>query len=78
MINERFDEILVRLQLDKKNNFNNKFVLEFKVFDPGKVLYIYESPAGIGICVLRVIVSICVTLCYRLASKNQFLLLINI
>ena len=30
----------------------------FKVFDPGEVLYIYESPAGIGISVLRVIVSI--------------------
>lgn len=29
-----------------------------KVFDPGEVLYIYESAAGIGLCVLRVIVSI--------------------
>ena len=33
-------------------------LLKLKVFDPGEVLYIYESPAGIGICVLRVIVSI--------------------
>ncbi|RMX60692.1 hypothetical protein pdam_00014526 [Pocillopora damicornis] len=31
------------------------FFYEVAVFDPGKVLYIYESPAGIGICVLRVI-----------------------
>ena len=28
------------------------------MFDPGEVLYIYESAAGVGICVLRVIVSI--------------------
>lgn len=77
MINERFDEILVRLQLDKKIILIINLCWNFKVFDPGKVLYIYESPAGIGICVLRVIVSI-YTLCYRLASKNQFLLLINI
>ena len=33
-------------------------LLKLKVFDPGEVLYIYESVAGIGICVLRVIVSI--------------------
>ncbi|KAK3697932.1 hypothetical protein QZH41_013012 [Actinostola sp. cb2023] len=31
------------------------FIFESAVFDPGRVLYIYESPAGIGICVLRVI-----------------------
>ncbi|KAL9965057.1 hypothetical protein ACROYT_G028785 [Oculina patagonica] len=31
------------------------FFYEVAVFDPGEVLYIYESPAGIGICVLRVI-----------------------
>ncbi|PFX15240.1 Transmembrane protein 145 [Stylophora pistillata] len=31
------------------------FFYEAAVFDPGEVLYIYESPAGIGICVLRVI-----------------------
>ncbi|KAJ7382299.1 hypothetical protein OS493_035880 [Desmophyllum pertusum] len=31
------------------------FFYEIAVFDPGEVLYIYESPAGIGICVLRVI-----------------------
>lgn len=30
------------------------FFYEAAVFDPGEVLYIYESPAGIGICVLRV------------------------
>ena len=34
------------------------FLSKSKVFDPGEVLYIYESVAGIGICVLRVIVSI--------------------
>jgi hypothetical protein len=35
-----------------------KFVwfLPLQIFDPGKVLYIYESPAGIGICILRVLV----------------------
>jgi len=31
------------------------FFYEAAVFDPGQVLYIYESAAGIGICVLRVI-----------------------
>ncbi|XP_073255470.1 transmembrane protein 145-like [Porites lutea] len=31
------------------------FFYEASVFDPGQVLYIYESAAGIGICVLRVI-----------------------
>ena len=36
----------------------NNLLLTLKVFDPGEVLYIYESPAGIGISVLRVIVSI--------------------
>ena len=36
----------------------NNLLLTLKVFDPGEVLYIYESPAGIGICVLRIIVSI--------------------
>lgn len=30
------------------------FIYEQAIFDPGKVLYIYESPAGIGICVLRI------------------------
>lgn len=31
------------------------FFYEAAVFDPGEVLYIYESPAGVGICVLRLI-----------------------
>ncbi|XP_020621574.1 transmembrane protein 145-like [Orbicella faveolata] len=31
------------------------FFYEVAVFDPGEVLYIYESPAGIGISILRVI-----------------------
>lgn len=31
------------------------FFYEVAVFDPGEVLYIYESPAGIGISVLRII-----------------------
>ncbi|XP_068685269.1 transmembrane protein 145-like [Montipora foliosa] len=31
------------------------FFYEASVFDPGQVLYIYESAAGVGICVLRVI-----------------------
>ncbi|CAB3987852.1 transmembrane 145-like, partial [Paramuricea clavata] len=31
------------------------FIYEQIIFDPGKVLYIYESPAGIGICILRVL-----------------------
>ncbi|XP_029186224.2 transmembrane protein 145-like isoform X2 [Acropora millepora] len=31
------------------------FFYEAAVFDPGEVLYIYESAAGVGICVLRVI-----------------------
>lgn len=30
------------------------FIYERVIFDPGKVLYIYESPAGIGICILRI------------------------
>lgn len=31
------------------------FIYEAKAFDPGKVLYIYESPAGVGICIMKVI-----------------------
>ncbi|XP_028401841.1 transmembrane protein 145-like [Dendronephthya gigantea] len=31
------------------------FIYEQVIFDPGRVLYIYESPAGIGICILRVV-----------------------
>ncbi|KRT84060.1 hypothetical protein AMK59_2972 [Oryctes borbonicus] len=30
------------------------FVYEAKVFDPGEVLYLYESPAGYGLIVLRI------------------------
>ncbi|CAH1163323.1 unnamed protein product [Phaedon cochleariae] len=31
------------------------FVYEAKVFDPGEVLYLYESPAGYGLIILRVL-----------------------
>ncbi|KAF2899900.1 hypothetical protein ILUMI_06283, partial [Ignelater luminosus] len=31
------------------------FVYEAKVFDPGEVLYLYESPAGYGLIILRII-----------------------
>ncbi|XP_057301607.1 transmembrane protein 145-like [Hydractinia symbiolongicarpus] len=31
------------------------FIYEAKAFDPGEVLYLYESPAGVGICILRVL-----------------------
>lgn len=44
--------------LIKLHFIENNLLLTLKVFDPGEVLYIYESPAGIGISVLRVIVSI--------------------
>lgn len=30
------------------------FIYEAKVFDPGEVLYLYESPAGYGLIILRV------------------------
>ncbi|KAI4455348.1 intimal thickness receptor-related [Holotrichia oblita] len=30
------------------------FIYEAKVFDPGEVLYLYESPAGYGLIVLRI------------------------
>lgn len=41
------------------------------MFDPGEVLYIYESAAGVGICVLRVIVSInCQMLCVNHSYCN--------
>jgi len=29
------------------------YIYEAEAFDPGKVLYLYESPAGIGLCILR-------------------------
>ncbi|KAG5900075.1 hypothetical protein JTB14_016047 [Gonioctena quinquepunctata] len=31
------------------------FIYEAKVFDPGEVLYLYESPAGYGLIVLRIL-----------------------
>ncbi|XP_065644478.1 transmembrane protein 145 isoform X4 [Hydra vulgaris] len=31
------------------------FIYQTKSFDPGYVLYLYESPAGVGVCMLRVI-----------------------
>ena len=37
-------------------NFYVIFIIFFKVFDPGEVLYIYESPAGVGLCIMKVIV----------------------
>ncbi|XP_060808908.1 transmembrane protein 145 [Amyelois transitella] len=33
------------------------FIYQAKAFDPGEVLYLYESPAGYGLIVLRVIAS---------------------
>ncbi|XP_017786554.1 PREDICTED: transmembrane protein 145-like [Nicrophorus vespilloides] len=35
--------------------FVSLFIYEAKVFDPGEVLYTYESPAGYGLIILRVI-----------------------
>jgi len=31
------------------------FIYEAKAFDPGQVLYLYESVAGLGLCILRII-----------------------
>ncbi|CAH1099536.1 unnamed protein product [Psylliodes chrysocephalus] len=31
------------------------FIYEAKVFDPGEVLYLYESPAGYGLIILRIL-----------------------
>ncbi|RWS10598.1 hypothetical protein B4U79_15302, partial [Dinothrombium tinctorium] len=31
------------------------FLFEAKFFDPGEVLYIYESPAGYGLIALRIV-----------------------
>eukprot|EP00794_Sanderia_malayensis_P011259 gene11259-12439_t len=31
------------------------YIYEAKAFDPGKVLYLYESPAGYGLCGMRVL-----------------------
>ncbi|XP_074040351.1 transmembrane protein 145 [Leptinotarsa decemlineata] len=31
------------------------FIYEAKVFDPGEVLYLYESPAGYGLIILRIV-----------------------
>lgn len=31
-----------------------KYYIIFKEFDPGEVLYLYESPAGYGLIVLRI------------------------
>nr|XP_047130393.1 transmembrane protein 145-like isoform X2 [Hydra vulgaris] len=31
------------------------FIYQTKSFDPGYVLYLYESPAGVGVCILRII-----------------------
>ncbi|XP_057328471.1 transmembrane protein 145-like isoform X1 [Microplitis mediator] len=48
------------------------FIYEAEVFDPGLVLYIYESPPGFGLMALKVLAwGVFVTCCYRTSRKSS-------
>lgn len=49
------------------------FVYEAEVFDPGEVLYIYESPAGYGLIALRLVgwTFFCVSLIVNLVTHSR-------
>lgn len=49
------------------------FIYEAEVFDPGKVLYIYESPAGYGLIALRLVgwTFFCVSLIINLVTHSR-------
>ncbi|CAG5096211.1 Similar to tmem145: Transmembrane protein 145 (Xenopus laevis) [Cotesia congregata] len=48
------------------------FIYEAEVFDPGLVLYIYESPPGFGLMALKVLAwGVFVACCYRTSRKSS-------
>ncbi|KAK9720842.1 Rhodopsin-like GPCR transmembrane domain [Popillia japonica] len=53
------------------------FIYEAKVFDPGEVLYLYESPAGYGLIVLRIF-AWCIFIYSTYPEKSNFYYPFNI